>query len=75
MNTKAREPHRNAKEVKDIFGFQTIGGLHASVRCGSFPPPDLVTGFSIKKCYWGLSTILREQQRRAAKVSKNSRNA
>ena len=59
-----RDPCRNSNEVAALFGFTSSKALHGAVHRGSFPPPDLVSGITHRKCHWKLSTLAAEQRRR-----------
>lgn len=71
-----KEPCRTAKEVAELFGFASSVSLISSVNSGSFPQPDLVSGMAerTKKLYWKLSTIKKEQARRAKLDDKRINN-
>jgi len=59
-----REPCRDSKEVARMFGYKGGASLNAALQQGYFPPPDLISGITVKKLYWKLSTLEKERRRR-----------
>lgn len=47
-----------------MFGYKGGASLNAALQQGYFPPPDLISGITVKKLYWKLSTLEKERKRR-----------